>query len=175
MRDLHRAAREGEEIHWRDGRGQHIVSSWHGPELPAPEGRSHGSGGICFTPEGNVVLVTWPGVAWEFPQGRPEEGEDWRATLDREVLEEACASVEEATLLGFARGVCTEGPGEGVVLVRSLWHARVSLNSWEPRHETTGRTVVPPDEALDSVRFGGDIRPIYERWFRDALAAEGLA
>ena len=106
MRDLHRAAREGEEIHWRDGRGQHIVSSWHGPELPAPEGRSHGSGGICFTPEGNVVLVTWPGVAWEFPQGRPEEGEDWRATLDREVLEEACASVEEATLLGFARGVC---------------------------------------------------------------------
>ena len=52
------------------------------------------------------MLVTWPGVAWEFPQGRPEEGEDWRATLDREVLEEACASVEEATLLGFARGVC---------------------------------------------------------------------
>ena len=62
-----------------------------------------------------------------------------------------------------------------MVLVSSLWHARVSLNSWEPRHETTGRRVVPPDEALDSVRFGGDIRPIYERWFRDALAAEGLA
>ena len=52
-------------------------------------------------------------------------GEDWRATLEREVLEEACASVEEATLLGFAKGVCaSEGPEEGLVLVRALWHAR---------------------------------------------------
>ena len=63
--------------------------------------------------------MTWPGVAWEFPQGRPEKGEDWRATLDREVLEEACAPVEEATLLGFAKGVCIKDPEEGLVLVRS--------------------------------------------------------
>ena len=97
------------------------------------------------------------------------------ATLDREVLEEACASVEEATLLGFARGVCIEGPEEGLVLVRALWHARVALNPWEPRHETTGRLTVPPQEALERVGLGGDLRRIYERWFRDALVAEGLA
>ena len=94
--------------------------------------------------------------------------------MDREVYEEACASVQEATLLGFTRGEYLRGPREGLVLVRSLWHARVSLNPWEPRHETTGRMVVPPDEALGRVGVSRDLRPIYERWFRDALSAEGL-
>ena len=122
------AAREGEEFGFRDGRGQDWVASWHPPELPAPAGRPHGSAGICFTPEKNIVLVTWPGVAWKFPAGRPEVGEDWRATLDREVLEEACAVVEDATLLGFAKHVCIRGPEEGRVLVRSLWCADVSLD-----------------------------------------------
>ncbi len=119
-----------------------------------------------------MVLVTWPGVSWEFPAGRPEGDEDWRATLDREVMEEACAVVEDATLLGFIKGVCVKGPQEGRVLVRSLWRAEVSLKPWEPRHETTGRMVVRPDEALEMVGFGRDYRPIYQRWFRDALAAQ---
>ena len=170
-----RPAREGEEFRSRDGRGEKRVASWHPPELHAPAGRPHGSAGICFTPEGNVVLVTWPGVAWELPAGRPEVGEDWRATLDREVMEEACAVVEDATLLGFIRVASTGGPEKGRVLIRSLWCADVSLDPWEPRHETTARLVVPPDEALERVAFGGDHRPIYERWFHDALIVKGLA
>ena len=168
------AARVGEEFELRDERGQEWVASWHPPESPAPDGRPNGSAGICFTPEHDVVLVTWPGVAWKFPAGRPDPGEDWRETLDREVMEEACAVVEDATLLGFARIACIEGEEEGRVLVRSLWCADVSVKPWEPRHETTGRTVVSPDEALERVGFGGDHRPIYERWFRDALAVKGL-
>ena len=175
MTGLDHVAREGEEIRFRDGRGQDWVASWHPPELPAPAGRPHGSAGICFTPEGNVVLVTRPGISWEFPAGRPDGDEDWRATLDREVLEEACAVVEDATLLGFGRMTCVEGRDRGAALVRSLWCADVSLDPWEPRHETTARLAVPPDEALEGVAFGGDHRPIYERWFRDALAAKGLA
>ncbi len=149
--------------------------SWHPPELPAPDGIPNGSAGICFTPENNVVVVTWPGVDWELPGGRPDGNEDWRQTLDREVFEEACAVVDDATLLGFARGACVEGSEQGRVLVRSLWCADVSLEPWEPRHETTARMIVPPGEALERVGFGGDHRPIYERWFRDALAVKGLA
>ena len=170
-----RAARDGEAVHWRDDGGQDIVSSWHRPELPAPDGKPHGSAGICFTPEGKVVLVSWPGVSWEFPGGRPMRDEDWRATLDREVLEEACASVEEATLLGFVKMVCVRGPNEGVALVRSLWRARVSLNPWEPRHETTGRIVASPDQALELAELGRKFRPLYRRWLREALAAERAA
>ena len=173
--DPNRAARDGEEVHWRDDRGQDIVSSWHRPASPAPDGRPHGSAAICFTAEGNVVLVTWPGVSWEFPGGRPLRDEDWRATLEREVLEEACASVEEATLLGFVKMVCVRGPNKGVALVRSIWRARVLLNSWEPRHETTGRLIVPPDEALERAELGRKFRPIYLRWMREALAAERAA
>lgn len=175
MTSQDRPARDGLEVRFNDERGQEWVASWHSPELPAPDGRPNGSAGICFTPGGNVVLVTWPGVSWKFPAGRPEEGEDWRATLDREVLEEACAVVEEATLLGFARAACIEGQEQGRVVVRSLWCADVTLDPWEPRHETTARLVVRPEEALERVGFGGDHRPVYERWFRDALAVKGLA
>ena len=174
MIDTAHAAQEGNEFRFRDKRGQDIVVSWHPSVLPAPTGKNHGAAGICFTPEQNVVLVTWPGVSWEFPAGRPERGEDWRATLDREILEEACASVEKATLLGFARSVCINGSEEGLVLVRSLWCAEISLNPWEPRHETTGRIIVRSDEVPEKVGFSGSRWPIYQRWFRDALATKGM-
>ena len=175
MTDPNHIARDGEEVHWRDDRDQDIVSSWHPPGPPVLDGRPHGSAAICFTAERKVVLVTRPGVSWEFPGGRPAGDEDWRATLEREVLEEACASVEEATLLGFVKMVCVRGPSEGVALVRSLWRARVSLNPWEPRHETTGRMVVPPDEALERAELGRKLRPINLRWLHEALAAERAA
>ena len=113
--------------------------------------------------------MTWPGVSWGIPGGRPEVGEDWRATLEREVLEEACASVEEARLLGFAKTDCIEGVEKGQALTRSLWSAEVSLNPWDPQHETTARLVVPPNEVLERVGFDPDVRPIYQRWLRDAL------
>ena len=163
-------ARDGEEFRFRDGRGQDLIASWHPPVLPAPKGTRHGSAGICFTSDGDVVLVSFDSERWDFPAGRPEGNEDWRATLGREVFEEACASVEEARLLGFSKGVCITGPEEGLVLVRSLWRAAVSLHRWEPKHEISHRLVVPSDKALEQVEFGRGLRPIYQRWFREALA-----
>ena len=161
-------ARDGEELHIRSG-GQEWIGSWHTPVFP-PTGKSHGSAAICFTSGGNVVLVSIDGENWDFPAGRPEGDEDWRATLDREVLEEACASVEGATLLGFCRTKCVQGPEKGMVLVRSMWRAAVSLREWEPRHEIRHRLVVPSDTALEKVEFGGGRRPFYQRWFQEALA-----
>ena len=162
-------ARDCEEFHFRD-RGQDWVASWHPPDLPPPDGKRHGSAGICFTSDGDVVLVRWDGSSWEFPGGRPEGDEDWRATLDREVLEEACASVEEAMLLGFSKGACISGPENGLVLVRSLWRAVVSLHPWDPQHETTQRLVVPSNTAVDRINPDQDRRPVYQRWFHEARA-----
>lgn len=85
-------ARDGEEFGFHDG-GQDRIASWHLPGLQPPSGQPHGSTGICFTVDGDVVLVRWDRSSWEFPGGRPEGNEDWRETLDREVLEEACALV----------------------------------------------------------------------------------
>src|SRR5438105_9980463 len=92
--------------------GQDWLATWHPPHLPAPDGKRHGSAGVCVT-DGHVILVSLTGEAWDLPQGRPEGDEDWRATLDREVLEEACATVTDATLLGYGRGECIKGPDLG--------------------------------------------------------------
>ena len=172
MNESNLVAQAGQEFGFREP-DRDMVESWHPPVLPAPDGRPVGSAGICFTPEMGVVLVTWPGVEWELPAGRPEGDEDWRETLDREVLEEACAVVEDATLLGFWRVECVRGRDKGQAFVRSLWCADVSLEPWEPRHETTGRLVVAPNEVLCKV--GLSSKPIFRRWFQDALAAKGLA
>ena len=157
MTDPEGLAREGEEYAFQDDRGQDWLLSWHSPELPPPQGTRHGSGG----------------VDWEFPAGRPEGDEDWRATLIREVLEEACAVVQEATLLGYSRSVCLKGEEAGLVLVRALWCADVGLKPWRPQHETTGRMVVHPEEVLGRVM--NICEPIDRRAFHEALVARGLA
>jgi ADP-ribose pyrophosphatase YjhB (NUDIX family) len=147
--------------------GQEWLVAWHPASLPPPDGTLHGSAAICFTPNGDVVLVTEDGETWGLPGGRPEGDEDWRITLDREVLEEACAMVERATLLGFSRGVCTSGPQQGLVLVRSFWRAEVNLLPWQPDFEITGRLLVSPDRALAILKQ--EPQPLFPRLFREAL------
>jgi hypothetical protein len=94
---------------------------------------------------------------------RPEHGETWAQTLRREMLEEACATVLEARLLGFTRGACVAGPEAGRVLVRSVWRAEVELSAWQPRFEIPYRRVVPAAGviehlALDTQPFAPIIR-----------------
>ncbi len=148
--------------------GQDWLVSWHPPTLPPPRGTPHGSAAVCLTLDDRAVLVRAAGAAWDLPGGRPEGDEDWRATLDREVFEEACAMVEDATLLGFSRGICTRGPEEGLVLVRSLWRAVVSLHRWNPQHEISQRLLVPSDVALSWIA-PEVCQPIVRRWFQEAL------
>lgn len=92
---------DGEEIEIETA-GQRWMMSWHSPPY-APVGRLHGSAGLCVVGS-DLVLVTTDGVTWDFPAGRPEGDESWEETLRREVLEEACAVVTSARLLGFSRG-----------------------------------------------------------------------
>ena len=48
------------------------------PPTASPEGKSHGSGGVCFTSPDEIVLIRIRGCeAWEFPAGRPEGDESW--------------------------------------------------------------------------------------------------
>jgi 8-oxo-dGTP pyrophosphatase MutT (NUDIX family) len=139
-------ARDGVQF-LHHSRGQDWLQSWHTADVP-PDGKNHGSAGVCVTTEGHVILITENGKDWDLPAGRPESGEDWRATLEREVLEETCCRVQEAVLLGFARGVCTRGHEEGLVLVRSLWRAEVILGVWDPKFETIDRKILSPKDAL---------------------------
>lgn len=126
--------------------GQRWHATWHSGLVP-PDGRPHGSAGICVTDAGGVVLISADGASWDFPAGRPEGTENWKETLHREVLEEACAVVNEARLLGFCRSQCLEGAEAGLVLVRSIWLARVGLLEWKPEFEIRFRRAVPAIEA----------------------------
>ena len=168
MDNQHLMAPDGKEFNFCS-EGQDWLVTWLPPVRPYPDGKPHGSAAICITPEGQIVLVRSDEGPWEFPGGRAEIGEDLRATLNREVLEEACAQVEAAALLGFAKSVCIKGPEEGLTPIRSLWRAVVLLQPWEPRFEKTHRRLVHADEALGEMKKSGSM-PIYLRWFHEALA-----
>ena len=146
--------------------GQDWVTVWHPPGEGAPEGRRHGATGMCLAEGGQVLVVRENG--WGLPGGRPEAEEDWRETLVREVFEEAGALVEEARLVGFARGVCVRGHEEGLVLVRSLWVATVRLEPWVPEFETVERELLEPSVALDRL-LQFDPNPMLRRLFREAF------
>ncbi|HWA83367.1 MAG TPA: NUDIX domain-containing protein [Fimbriimonadaceae bacterium] len=121
---------------WRievDGRA--CLLTWHEPDGDAPEGTPHGSAAICVTARGNVLLVSSDGSDWQLPAGRPEAGETWRETLDREVREEACAAVSKARLLGYCQSHCQEGMEADLVLVRAFWRTEVVLEPWQPQFE----------------------------------------
>ena len=118
--------------------------------------------------DGQIVLISQDGVKWEHPAGRPEGDETWRQTLDREVMEEACATVIEATLLGFIRGRCVRGEEKGLVFVRSLWFAEVELQIWKPEHEVQYRILVGEDEVDAEIDYPWGMAPIYNRWLAES-------
>jgi ADP-ribose pyrophosphatase YjhB (NUDIX family) len=143
---------------------------WYPPPDPPP-GTPHGAAAVCVSGD-RVVLVSSDGQRWGLRGGRPEQGERWADTLRREVVEEACAVVQRARLLGFSRGVCVRGLEQGLVLVRSMWRAEVSLERWAPRFGIAHRRLVPADEALRQVVIAEPgVGPIYRRMFAEAAAS----
>ncbi len=152
-------------------KGNAFLQSWHSP-ANEPPGVNFGSAAICVTATGDCVVGSAGGKhGWEVPGGRPEAGEDWRTTLNREVLEEACARIDAAQLLGFARTECVSGPEHGKVLVRSLWLAQVTLLPWNPLHEIRIRRIVPITSLLDVLEIPQGQSPIYWRWREESKRA----
>jgi ADP-ribose pyrophosphatase YjhB (NUDIX family) len=146
------------------------MMAWHRPDQ-APPGQGHGANAFCVTPGGEVVLISRCGPRWGWPGGRPEGGESWEDTLRREMPEEACAIVTGAWQLGFVRSRCLSGPEEGLVLVRSIWRAEVTLLPWRPEYEIRFRRVVPAYELAGQLWMEEGAAPIYSRAAREAALA----
>lgn len=168
MRQL--AIRDSEDVIVR-ANGQEWIAAWH-PPLAPPDGTPHGASAVCVAGDGGIVLISLDGENWGLPGGRPEGSETWEETMRREVREEACATVVQATLLGFSRGVCVAGHEEGLVLVRSLWRAEVELAPWEPRFEIPHRRVFPEAEVWELLVAGhtDGSAPMLIRAFHEATA-----
>jgi 8-oxo-dGTP pyrophosphatase MutT (NUDIX family) len=141
--------------------------AWH-PPGDAPSGQPHGANAFCVTADGEAVLISPDGSRWGWPGGRPEPGESWEDTLRREMLEEACATVTDARLLGFVRSRCIAGHEKGLVLVRSIWRAQVRLLPWQPEHEIPFRRVVPARDLARHLWMEDGSGPIYSRAAREA-------
>lgn len=161
-------ARDGEQFAVRSNEGDWLIA-WH-PPMEAPDGLAHGANAICVTGDYQIVLISGDGERWGWPGGRPDGDESWEQTLRREVLEEACAVVLDARLLGFCRGECRTGPEQGRVLVRSVWLAKIALMPWQPRFEIKHRRLVPAPELLTHLWMERGHEPIYRR----ALLEAGL-
>lgn len=168
------ATGDGQAKHVRSA-GQEWILTWHGPHQ-APDGEPHGSAGICLTRDQNIVLVSDGRLVsegnahWYWPAGRPEAGEDWEATLRREIREEACAEILACHLLGFSRAQCINGQEQGLVLVRAFWRADVELRPWDPKFEIRHRRLVSVVDVLSQVTVDEGWLRIYRR----ALAEAGL-
>jgi ADP-ribose pyrophosphatase YjhB (NUDIX family) len=166
---LGRMARDREEEPVPNG-GDEWRMAWHPPDA-VPPGTPHGANAFCVTADGDVVLISPDGSRWGWPGGRPERGELWEDTLRREMLEEACAEVASARLLGFVRSRCVSGAEEGLVLVRSIWRADVSLRPWQPEFEIPFRRVVPARDLALNLWMEDGAEPIYSRAAREAALA----
>lgn len=81
--------------------------------------------------------------------------------MRREVREQACATVVDARLLGYARIRRIDGPDAGRMLVRSIWRADVDVDPWLPKFEMTERRGVPVDELLPYLETAYD--PVHRR------------
>lgn len=119
-----------------------------------------------MTGDGEVVLISSDNLTWDLPGGRPAGDENWEQTLRREVREEACATVEQAHLLGFAQGCHVDGPDAGRLLVRSVWLTKVQLHAWQPEFETKFRKLVPFESAASALQ--PEFTPLWLRIFHDA-------
>lgn len=143
------------------------VLSWTPASIEVPAGSNHGASALCRVASGELVVISENGgVSWDLPGGRPRGDESLRQTLDRGLWDEARARVSQATLLGYARSACLAGSHQGLVLVRSLWLADVSLEAWEVGLEEANRLVVPPVEALALMPEG--MREFYAEIFEAA-------
>ncbi len=84
------------------------------------------------------------------------------------MLEEACAVVLDAKLLGFSRARCLSGPENGFVLVRSIWRATVELLEWKPDFEIGFRKVLRRQDLLGELWMEPGFEPLYARGLAEA-------
>jgi 8-oxo-dGTP pyrophosphatase MutT (NUDIX family) len=121
--------------------------------------------GLCVDASGAVVLIASKNDQWDVPGGGREPGETIEQNIAREVWEEACCRIVDARHVASLRCVRLDGDG-GVAAppeYHALFWARVELEPFEARFETTRRRLVSPAVAAEITPFPDTTRLLLDR------------
>lgn len=116
--------------------------------------------GVCFDDQGEVLVLSPDGKSgWNLPGGKPESGETWRVTLQRQVREQAGAELGEIALLG-AFAVAEGGRAPYFRLRCAARIVRPDPPTAVPaKGETFVRRMIPAAQFMDIVAIE-DERPV---------------
>jgi 8-oxo-dGTP pyrophosphatase MutT (NUDIX family) len=134
--------------------GRQLEVTWTGGGTPPPRELTQQASGLCFTEDGQIVLVAGEDGGWNLPGGKPEPGETVEQALTREVWEEACAVVQELAYLGAQEVRDPDHPSGPQVYYQTRFWARVDLEPFAPAFETRRRTLVAPEAFLETLSWG---------------------
>ena len=95
-----KVAKNYEQIHLNNS--ESWIMTWYPPNH-IPDGKPHGSVGICLPENDKIVLISVDSINWDLPAGRPKQNETYEQTLIREMDEEACLTIQKSNLLGYCK------------------------------------------------------------------------
>ncbi len=132
-----------EKINWE---GRPLTVTWHDKTFVPPRELTFQASGLCFTDDGQIVLVTSNRKSWQLIGGHPETNETIENAFIREVNEEACATVVEIAYLGSQEINDPQSPTGLTVYYQSRFYARIRLGEFTSKHEIVERKCIEPSE-----------------------------
>lgn len=146
-----RATMQVERISWE---GRTVTVTWQPPPFRPSRRLTTQALGLCFTADGQIVLVAGDGANWTLPGGHPAPGETLEATLVRAAREGASARVLESIYIGCQRVDDPQRPDGPALYYQARFWARVELEPFAPPHAASLRRLVAPEDFLDSLAWG---------------------
>ena len=134
-----------------DGKNYRVI--WRDLPFLPPRDLTEQASGICFTSQGDIVLVSGIGESWMLPGGHPEAEETLEQAFIREVREEACALVNQSAYIGCQEVHEIDGTHAVNVHFSARNWASVTLEQFLPKCEIVRRKCIPASEFISTLNW----------------------
>ena len=149
-------------MHMHEDKTLEEVNSFAGAQykaiwLPAPfypEENIAQVSALCINEAQEYLLVSHDGVFWQIAGGHPESNETPMNALAREIKEETCCDLMEATYLGSRKVINLEN---NEIHYQLRYFARVQTNPFHPNDEMRYLKSVKADAFLTELSYGKTI------------------